>query len=191
MQEYIKENIRESVDCKARLLESDSLICKIEEVARLGIDIYKNGSKILACGNGGSASDAQHLVGELVGRYMLERNGIPAIALTANSTVMTALANDYDYESVFAKQVKAYGNKGDVLIGISTSGNSQNVIKAFEKAHEMGIITVGFTGEKGGNMKNVSDYLINVPSDSTPRIQEMHILVIHIICGLIEGGLFE
>jgi D-sedoheptulose 7-phosphate isomerase len=130
-------------------------------------------------------------VGELVGRYMMERNGIPAIALTANSTVMTALANDYDYESIFAKQVRAYGNKGDVLIGISTSGNSQNVIKAFEKAHEMGIITVGFTGEKGGNMKNVSDYLINVPSDSTPRIQEMHILVIHIICGLIEGGLFE
>jgi D-sedoheptulose 7-phosphate isomerase len=191
MQEYIKENIRESVDCKARLLESDSLICKIEEVARLCIDIYKKGNKILTCGNGGSASDAQHLVGELVGRYMLERNGIPAIALTANSTVMTALANDYDYESVFSKQVKAYGNKGDVLIGISTSGNSQNVIKAFEKAREMGIITVGFTGEKGGNMKTVSDYLINVPSDSTPRIQEMHILVIHIICGLIEGGLFE
>jgi D-sedoheptulose 7-phosphate isomerase len=191
MKKYIEKNIMESIDAKTKLLENEALMEMIENVALECIDAYRRGNKVLVCGNGGSASDAQHLVGELVGRYMKERDGIPAIALTANSTVVTAIANDYDYESVFSKQVRAYGNKGDVLIGISTSGNSKNVVKAFKEAHDIGIKTVGFTGKTGGKMKDYSDFLLNMPSDSTPRIQEMHIMVIHIICGLIEDGIFE
>lgn len=191
MKEYIKENIREGLESKQQLLEDESLLSTVEEVAKKCIEAYKNGNKLLVCGNGGSASDAQHMVGELVGRYLKERKGIPAIALTANSTVMTAISNDYDYESAFAKQVRALGNEGDILIGISTSGNSGNVVKAFAEAKEMGIKTVGFTGRSGGKMKQCSDYLLNVTSDRTPRIQEMHILLIHTICGLIEDGLWK
>jgi D-sedoheptulose 7-phosphate isomerase len=191
MKEYIKNNIKESLESKEKLLNDEALIEAIEKVAKLCIEAYRQGNKILTCGNGGSASDAQHLVGELVGRYMIERNGIPAIALTANSTVMTALGNDYNFDEVFAKQVRAYGKEGDILIGISTSGNSKNVIEAFEEAHNMGVKTIGFTGETGGKLNGLADFLINVPSNSTPRIQEMHIMVIHIICGLIEDGLFE
>lgn len=191
MQEYIKENIKEGLESKQKLLEDMNLLSTVEQIARLCIAAYKNGNKLLVCGNGGSASDAQHMVGELVGRYMLERRGIPAIALTANSTVITAITNDYDYESVFAKQVRALGEEGDILIGISTSGNSANVVNAFEQARELGIKTVGFTGRNGGKMKQCSDYLLNVTSDKTPRIQEMHILLIHTICGLIERELYE
>lgn len=191
MQEYIKENIREGLESKQQLLEDECLLSTVEEVAKLCVDAYKSGKKLLVCGNGGSASDAQHMVGELVGRYLKERKGIPAIALTANSTVMTAISNDYDYESVFAKQVVSLGKEGDILIGISTSGNSANVIKAFEEAKKMGIKTVGFTGRNGGKMKQCCDYLLNVTSNRTPRIQEMHILLIHTICGLIEDGLWK
>lgn len=191
MQEYIRENITDSIECKQKLLKNEALLLNIEQVAQMCIEAYKRGNKLMMCGNGGSASDAQHMAGELVGRYLMERRGIPAIALTANSTVMTALSNDYDYESAFAKQVRALGNEGDICIGISTSGNSGNVVKALEEAKKLGIKTVGFTGSGGGKMKECSDYLLNVPSDRTPRIQEMHIMVIHIICGLIEKGLQE
>lgn len=191
MQEYIRQNIRQGLESKRKLLEDEILLAMIERVAQLCIDAYKNGNKLLLCGNGGSASDVQHMVGELVGRYLMERRGIPAIALNANTTVMTAIANDYDYDSMFAKQVRALGKEGDILFGISTSGNSQNVVKAFEEARKMGIKTVGLTGRSGGKMKAKSDYLLNVTSDITPRIQEMHIMLIHIICGLIENGLNE
>lgn len=191
MQEYIKENIKESLESKKKLLEDADFIASVEKVAELCIAAYKNGNKILVCGNGGSASDAQHMVGELVGRYLIERSGIPAVALNANTTVVTALANDYDYNKIFAKQVKALGQGGDILFGISTSGNSSNVNNAFEVAKKMGIKTVGLTGRNGGKMRGNSDYLLNVPSDRTPRIQEMHIMLIHIICGLIEKGLWE
>lgn len=191
MQEYIRENITDSIECKQKLLKNEALLLNIEQVAQMCIEAYKRGNKLMMCGNGGSASDAQHMAGELVGRYLMERRGIPAIALNANSTVMTALSNDYDYESAFAKQVRALGNEGDICIGISTSGNSGNVVKALEEAKKLGIKTVGFTGSGGGKMKECSDYLLNVPSDRTPRIQEMHIMVIHIICGLIEKGLQE
>lgn len=191
MQEYIRENIRESFESKQQLLADDTLIATVEQVAALCVAAYRQGNKLLICGNGGSASDAQHMAGELVGRYLMERKGIPAIALTANTTVVTALANDYDYDSVFAKQVSALGREGDILFGISTSGNSKNVIRAFEEAKRLGIKTVGMTGRSGGGMKAESDFLLNVTSDRTPRIQEMHIMLIHIICGLIEKELWE
>lgn len=196
MREYIRANIQESVDAKTRLLSDVALITKVEEVANRCVDAYQKGKKILACGNGGSASDAMHMVGELVGRYKMERDGISAIALNANATVMTALGNDYDYDSIFAKQVRALGVEGDILFVISTSGNSKNALKACEQAKKQGIVTVALTGSTGGKLKECCDLLLNVPSDNTPRIQEMHILLIHAICGAIEktlydGGYFE
>lgn len=191
MREYIRENIQESVDAKEKLLHNEDLIARVEEVAKVCVAAYESGKKILACGNGGSASDAMHMVGELVGRYKMERDGIPAVALNANATVMTALGNDYDYDSIFAKQVRALGNEGDVLFVISTSGNSKNAIKACEQAKKQGIITVALTGSTGGKLNGVCDYLLNVPSDNTPRIQEMHILLIHAICGAIEKALYD
>lgn len=191
MRAYIENNIRETIQCKEKLLERADLLAAVQEIAEKCIEAYRNGGKILVCGNGGSASDAQHMAGELVGRYEMERRGIPAIAITANSAVLTAIANDYDYESAFAKQVCALGNKGDFLFGISTSGNSGNVVKALEEGNRKGLQTVGLTGENGGRLKECSKYLLNVPSDHTPRIQEMHITIIHILCGLIEKGLAE
>ena len=191
MKEYIRNNIEESINAKKKLLADDSLLSVVEEVSRICIDAYEKGSKVMVCGNGGSASDAQHMAGELVGRYKMERAGIPAIALNANTAVMTALGNDYDYESIFAKQVVALGKKEDVLFVISTSGNSKNTVLACEEAKKMGIITVALTGAQGGILKTLCDYTINVPSDNTPRIQEMHILIIHSLCGIIERELYN
>lgn len=191
MKEYIKNNIGESIEAKKKLLNDDRLLMVIEEVSRICIEAYEKGNKIMVCGNGGSASDAQHMAGELVGRYKLERAGIPALALNANTAVMTALGNDYDYDSIFAKQVVALGKKKDILFVISTSGNSKNTVLACEAAKKMGITTVALTGSSGGKLKELCDYIINVPSDNTPRIQEMHILVIHSICGLIEKELYS
>ncbi|MCM1466638.1 MAG: D-sedoheptulose 7-phosphate isomerase [Alistipes sp.] len=191
MKEYIRNNIEESIDAKKKLLADDSLLSVVEQVSRICIDAYEKGNKILVCGNGGSASDAQHMAGELVGRYKMERAGIPAIALNANTAVMTALGNDYDYDSIFEKQVAALGKKEDILFVISTSGNSQNTVRACEAAKKMGIITVALTGANGGILKTLCDHTINVPSDNTPRIQEMHILIIHSLCGLIEKELYN
>ena len=191
MLEYIKVCIQDSIDTKRRLAEDEALAKKIEQVAEICVNAFRNGSKVMACGNGGSASDAQHLVGELVGRYKIERDGIPAIALNSNVAVMTALGNDYNYDYIFSKQVKALGSTGDVLFGISTSGNSANIIRAFEQAKKQGIYTVSLTGSKGGRLKDISDCNINVPSDDTPRIQEAHILVIHTVCGLVERELYN
>ncbi len=191
MKEYIRSNIEESIETKKKLLNDERLLQVIEEVSRVCIETYEKGNKIMVCGNGGSASDAQHMTGELVGRYKLERAGIPAIALNANAAVMTALGNDYDYESIFAKQVAALGKNEDILFVISTSGNSENTVLACEAAKKMGIITVALTGNGGGKLGELCDFVINVPSDNTPRIQEMHILVIHSICGLIEKELYN
>lgn len=191
MREYIRSNIRESIETKKELLSNEEILSTIEEVCRVCIETYEKGNKIMVCGNGGSASDAQHMTGELVGRYKMERAGIPAIALNANAAVMTALGNDYDYDSIFAKQVVALGKKGDVLFAISTSGNSRNTVLACEAAKKMGITVVALTGNTGGILKTLCDYIINVPSDNTPRIQEMHILVIHSICGIIERELYN
>jgi len=191
MLDYIRENIQESIMAKEKLLRDEMLIKTIEQVAQVCISAYQRGNKLLMCGNGGSASDALHMAGELVGRYQMERTGIAAVALNANPTVMTAIANDYEFDNIFAKQVVALGKKGDVLFGISTSGNSANVINALQEAKKQNIYTIGMTGSSGGRIRFMADYLLNVPSENTPRIQEMHILLIHTLCGLIEKGLQE
>jgi D-sedoheptulose 7-phosphate isomerase len=162
---------------------------EIATVIEICVTAIKNGNKIIFCGNGGSAADAQHLAAELIGRYKLNRPAINSIALTANTSILTAVANDFGYETIFERQVEGLGKPGDVLIGISTSGNSKNVVLAIEKARSIGIKTVSFTGFKGGKMKEISDHCINVPSDITNNIQEMHIAVGHLICGQIEVAL--
>lgn len=191
MLEYIRANIEESIAAKEKLLRDEALLETCDKVAQLCVEAFQRGNKLMICGNGGSASDALHMAGELVGRYQMERRGVAAIVLNANAAVMTAISNDYDYESVFSKQVAALGKAGDVLIGISTSGNSANVVRAMQEAEKRQICAVGLTGQTGGQMRLCTGFLLNVPSDNTPRIQEMHILLIHIICGLIENGLCE
>lgn len=191
MKNEIIDNITASIEAKRKMIENNELLDKVALVAQKIIDAYLAGNKVLVCGNGGSASDAQHFVGELVGRYLMERKGIPAIALTANSTVVTALGNDYSYEEIFSKQVVALGSKGDILISISTSGNSKDCVKASEIAKEKGIYTVAFTGKNGGKLLELCDVTLNVESVETPRIQESHICLIHTICGIVEKKLME
>lgn len=166
-----------------------TLTPKIEEVCKICIDSLKNGGKVMFCGNGGSAADSQHLAAELVGRYKMNRPALNSVALTTDTSILTAVGNDFGYDTIFERQVEGIGKKGDVLVGLSTSGNSKNVLLAMQKAKDMGIKTVAFTGEKGGKMKDFADYAINVPSDTTNHIQEMHIAVGHIICGYIEKAL--
>ncbi len=163
---------------------------KILEVAKLMAEVFKKGGKLLVFGNGGSAADAQHLAGELVNRFKKERKPLAAIALTTDTSVLTAISNDYDYSLVFATQVEALGKKGDVALGISTSGNSPNVLKALEVAKDLGLYTVGLSGGEGGKMKGLCDYLILVPSKETPRIQEGHLLFLHLVSELVEEILF-
>lgn len=158
----------------------------IENVAKVCVEAIKNGHKVMFCGNGGSAADSQHLAAELVGRYKINRPALNSIALTTDTSILTAVGNDFGYDTIFERQVEGLGQKGDVLIGLSTSGNSKNVLLAMEKAKTMGILTVAMTGEKGGKMKENADFAINVPSDTTNHIQEMHIAVGHIICGIVE-----
>ena len=187
----IKQAISESITVKHKILENDQMIELIGQVADLCSAAFCEGNKVLFCGNGGSAADAQHLAAELSGRFYFDREPLFSEALHVNTSYLTAVANDYSYDEIYARLVKAKGKKGDVLFGLSTSGNSPNIIKAFETANKIGVITVGVTGESGGKMKNLSDYLINVPSHDTPRIQEAHILIGHIICELIEDKLFK
>jgi D-sedoheptulose 7-phosphate isomerase len=165
-------------------LEAD-LVAAADAVARA----FSEGKKVLLCGNGGSAADAQHIACELVGRFFRERRAVPAIALTTDTSILTAVANDYSFDDVFARQVEAFGQPGDVLIAITTSGNSKNVIRAAEAARERGLIVIGLSGRTGGKLKELSDPCLCVPSDSTPRIQEMHILLGHILCEIVEEGL--
>ena len=162
---------------------------QIQKVCELCIESLKKGGKVMFCGNGGSAADSQHLAAELVGRYKMNRPALNSVALTTDTSILTAVGNDFGYDTIFERQVEGIGKKGDILIGLSTSGNSKNVILAIEKAKTMGIKTVSFTGKKGGKMKEISDVTINVPSDTTNHIQEMHIAVGHIICGHIEKSL--
>ena len=187
----IKEAIEQSIDVKNKILSNNNLIQLIEQVANVCYESLQNGGKILFCGNGGSAADAQHLAAELSGRFYFDREPLPAEALHVNTSFLTAVANDYSFEEVYSRLVKAQGKKGDVLIGLSTSGNSENVVRAFSTAKELEMITVGLTGESGGKMKANSDYLLNVPSTDTPRIQESHILIGHIICELVESRMFK
>lgn len=163
----------------------------ILDTANIVITSFKSGGKIILIGNGGSAADAQHIAAELMGRFKLERNSLPAIALTTNTSIITALANDYGYENIFSRQLESLADDKDVLIVITTSGNSLNILKAVECARLKNIKVIGMTGKTGGKLKDVVDILINVPSDNIPRIQEMHITIGHIICGIVEKELFN
>lgn len=166
---------------------SDTIIRTSEMI----IDTYESGGKVILIGNGGSAADAQHIAAEFVGRFRLERRSLPAIALTTNTSILTALANDYGYENVFSRQLDSLANDKDVLIAITTSGNSSNILKAVEEVKLRNIKVIGMTGRTGGKLKNMVDILINIPSDNTPRIQEAHITIGHIICHLVEKNLFD
>lgn len=189
--EKIKNIITQSIKVKQEILANDEFLKIIETISNTIVDSLKNGNRIYFCGNGGSAADAQHLAAEFSGRFYTDRKALPAEALHCNTSYLTAVANDYSYDVVYARLIDGIGNSGDVLIGLSTSGNSANIVKAFETAKEKGIITVGFTGTSGGVMKGLSDYLVNVPSTDTPRIQESHIMLGHIICQLVEEKYFE
>jgi D-sedoheptulose 7-phosphate isomerase len=191
MNNQIKDIIQASINTKLSVLQNEDLIKNIEACVTLLVAAFKNGNKVLFCGNGGSAADAQHLAAEFSGRFYIDRDALPAEALHVNTSYITAVANDYSYDVVYSRMIKGIGNKGDVLVGLSTSGNSLNIIKAFEMAKEKGMHTIGFTGSTGGKMKELSHYLLNVPSTDTPRIQESHILIGHIICQLVEEQYFN
>lgn len=186
----ITESIQHSIETKQKILADADFIQQIRDVAQSCAETFCNGGKVLFCGNGGSAADAQHLAAEFSGRFYYDRPPLPSEALHVNTSYLTAVANDYSFEEVYSRLLKGIGSEGDILIGLSTSGNSKNIIRAFETAREMGIITVGLTGMTGGQMKNLCDFLLNVPSTDTPRIQESHILIGHIICELVETALF-
>jgi D-sedoheptulose 7-phosphate isomerase len=186
----IKNIIQASIDTKQQVLESTGLLFTIEKVVDVITNAFKKGNRVYFCGNGGSAADAQHLAAEFSGRFYTDRKALPAEALHCNTSYLTAVANDYGYDVVYSRMIEGIGEAGDILIGLSTSGNSANILKAFEAAREKNIITVAFTGMTGGQMKAVTDHLINIPSADTPRIQECHITIGHIICQLVEEKIF-
>jgi len=191
MNNKITDIIKASISTKESILKNPVLLGTIEQLTTVITAALQKGNRVYFCGNGGSAADAQHLAAEFSGRFYTDRDALPAEALHCNTSYLTAVANDYSYDVVYARLIKGIGLKGDVLVGLSTSGNSANIVKAFETAREKGIITVGFTGEAGGKMKPLSDYLVNVPSTDTPRIQESHIMLGHIICQLVEEQYFN
>lgn len=186
----VKTIIASSIETKQRLLDDESMLLKIEEAADLITQAFKNGNRLYLCGNGGSAADAQHLAAEFTGRFYSDRAPLPAEALHVNTSFLTAVANDYSYDEVYERAVRAHGRKGDLLIGISTSGNSKNILRAQEAAAKIGMKIISMTGESGGKMKESAHLLFNIPSTDTPRIQEAHILVGHIICQLVEENIF-
>jgi D-sedoheptulose 7-phosphate isomerase len=187
----IKNIIQASIDTKRQVLNDETLIKTIDEAVKVITTAFQNGNRVYFCGNGGSAADAQHLAAEFSGRFYTDRKALPAEALHCNTSYLTAVANDYSYDVIYARMIDGIGEAGDVLIGLSTSGNSVNILKAFEVALDKKITTIGFTGSTGGKMKSVSDYLINIPSNDTPRIQESHIMAGHIICQLVEENIFN
>jgi len=187
----IQKRISESIDLKKKIIEDNFLLDKIQKTSEIIINKIQSGGTIYFCGNGGSAADAQHLAAELSGRFYFDREPLSSEALHCNSSFMTAVANDYSFDIVYARLIKGLGKQGDVLVGLSTSGNSDNIIKAFEIAKEKGIYTIAFTGGHGGKMKELADICINIPSADTPRIQESHIMIGHIICEIVEDTLFE
>lgn len=190
MSNIIKKILQDSCDVKQKVINDDQLIKVIEDVTTACIHALKNGNKIMFAGNGGSASDAQHIAAELVGRFEKDRNGLPALALTTNSSALTAISNDYGYDAVFQRQVQALAKSGDVFFGLSTSGNSKNVVNAVEQCKQLDVVSVAMTGESGGRMQAISDYCINVPSSNTARVQEVHITIGHIICLAIEKSIY-
>ncbi|WP_278287201.1 D-sedoheptulose-7-phosphate isomerase [Cellulosilyticum ruminicola] len=190
MREYIVNQIRDSYETKMRLMENAEILEVIKKVAEVTIEAYRSGKKTLIAGNGGSAADAQHMAGEFVSRFYFDRPGLPALALTTDTSILTAIGNDYGYERVFARQIQANGNEGDIFFGISTSGNSPNVVAAIEECKKKGIVTVGLVGAKACKMDELCDYIIKIPSTETPRIQESHLLIEHMICALVEEAIF-
>jgi len=190
IEELIKNRLQESAKVKQKILTNIETVKIIAKIAEIIVEAYRRGKKVILFGNGGSAGDAQHIAAEFVGKYYLERAPLPAIALTVNTSSLTAIGNDYSFAQVFAQQLEALGEAGDVAIGISTSGNSENVLEALRVAKTKGLITIGFTGEEGGKLKDVVDYCLHIPSNDTPRIQEGHITVGHIICEIVERELF-
>lgn len=190
MKNYIINQINDSAATKKAIVENEALIDLLVVVAKECVEVYRNGKKILIAGNGGSAADAQHFAAELVGRYGFDRPSLPSIALTTDSSNLTAIGNDYGYEYVFSRQLEGLAQEGDLFIGISTSGNSQNVINAFVSAKDRGVTTVALVGRDGGKMAAMADYAIIVPSNATPRIQESHLLIEHMLCDIIEKEIF-
>lgn len=186
----IKKIIEESIETKQQILQDDALLQTIETIVAGMVATLQAGHRIYFCGNGGSAADAQHLAAEFSGRFYADRKALPAEALHCNTSYLTAVANDYSFDVIYARLVEGICQPGDVLVGLSTSGNSANIVKAFEAAKNKGVVTVGFTGLTGGLLKGLSDCLINVPSTDTPRIQESHIMIGHIICQLVEERIF-
>ena len=190
MKAYIKDQIKKSYETKQNIYANEALLDNIVAVAKLCVKLYQGDKKTILAGNGGSAADAQHIAAELVGRYGFDRPSIPSLALTTDTSNLTAIGNDYGYDFVFSRQLEGMGQNGDIFIGISTSGNSVNVINAFESARKKGITTIALVGRDGGKMAKMADYALVVPSDSTPRIQESHILIGHILCDIIEKEIF-
>lgn len=187
----IKKYIQDSIDTKIKILNDESILSTINKIADEIVAAYKIGNKVLTAGNGGSAGDAQHIAGELVSKFFFDRPALSAISLSTDTSILTAIGNDYGFEKLFARQIDANAKEGDVFIGISTSGNSKNIIAALQKAKEKGVITVGLAGSKECEMDKYCDYIIHVPSSSTPTIQESHILIGHIVCALIEEKIFK
>jgi D-sedoheptulose 7-phosphate isomerase len=191
MIDHIKKVINASIAVKQKILVNEVMLNTTIQVVQEIVQAFKKGKRVYFAGNGGSAADAQHLAAEFSGRFYTDRLALPAEALHCNTSYLTAVANDYSYDEIYARLIRGIAHPGDVLIGLSTSGNSGNIIRAFEAAREKRVITIGFTGENGGKMKPLSDYLFNVPSTDTPRIQESHILLGHIVCELVEREYFK
>jgi len=187
----IQNAIQASIDVKSAILHNADLLKTIEATANVMTEALTHGHRVLFCENGGSAADAQHLSAELSGRFYFDRPPLNAEALHCNTSYLTAVANDYGYDLIYSRMINGACSKGDILIGLSTSGNSQNILNAFQTAQKLGVITIAFTGKSGGKMKSFADYLINVPSEDTPRIQEAHILLGHIICEIVEAQIFH
>ena len=188
--DVILRDINESISVKQKILKDAALVKLLRQVADECIAAYRRDNRVLLAGNGGSAADAQHIAAEFVSRYAFDRPGLAAIAFTTDTSMLTAIGNDYGYEQIFRRQLEANGRQGDIFIGISTSGNSANILAALQRSRELGIVTVGLTGQGGVKMQAFCDYCIQVPSMSTPRIQESHIMLGHIICGIVEDTLF-
>lgn len=191
MRNYIVKEISEALKIQQTMLANTLLLETLEHAAVACINSFRQGGKIILAGNGGSAADAQHIAGEFVSRFAFDRPGLPAIALTTDTSVLTAIGNDYGYEKLFARQVQAHGQKGDVFIAYSTSGKSPNILLALEEARARGLVCIGLTGNRGGPMHELCDHLLEVPSPDTPKIQEGHLVLGHILCGLVEQALFK
>jgi len=187
----IKKIIKASIDTKQSVLQNEGLLKTIEASVDVIVNAFRSGNRVYFCGNGGSAADAQHLAAEFSGRFYTDRKALPAEALHCNTSYLTAVANDYSFDEIYSRLIDGIGEKGDVLVGLSTSGNSPNILKAFTTAKKKELITIGFTGKSGGEMRTLCDHLINIPSTDTPRIQESHIMVGHIICQLVEEKYFN